>query len=141
MRKFLVSALVIIVLITITVNSRFSIVATLLAWSAPSLLVAGQDEGPNVTWHNDYYTLEWLDARTVAIAEPLYYQQNINYLILGDERAILFDAGPGLRRIQPVVNALTNKPVTFVPSHLHYDHLGDGPMMSEFRQSPASHHR
>ena len=126
MQKFLVSALVIAVLLTITVNSRFSIVATLLAWSAPSPLVARQDEGSDVTWHDDYYTLEWLDSRTIAIAEPLYYQQNINYLILGDERAILFDAGPGLRRIQPVVNALTDKPVTFVPSHLHYDHLGDG---------------
>ena len=86
MQKFLISTLVIIGLMTLAVANRFSLMLILL--SSPTLLIEKQDEGPDVTWHDDYYILEWLDARTIAIAEPLYYQQNINYQILGDDRAI-----------------------------------------------------
>ena len=126
MQKFLITTLIIIGLMTLAVANRFALMVMILSLSSPTLLIEKQEEGPDVTWHDDYYTLEWLDARTVAIAEPLYYQQNINYLILGDDRAVLFDAGSGLRSILPVINSLTDKPVTFIPSHFHYDHLGDG---------------
>ena len=37
---------------------------------------------------------------------------------------MLFDAGPGIRDIRPVADSLTDLPITFVPSHFHYDHLG-----------------
>ncbi len=91
----------------------------------PDLLPA-EEEGDQVVWHDDYYTIERLDSRTIAIGEPRYYQQNISYLILGEDRAILFDAGAGSRKIRPVAEGLTQLPITFVPSHFHYDHVGDG---------------
>ena len=67
---------------------------------APDLLPP-EEEGDQVVWHDDYYTIERLDSRTIAIGEPRYYQQNISYLILGEDRAILFDAGAGSRKIRP----------------------------------------
>lgn len=78
-----------------------------------------------VRWFDDYFTVQAIDPQTFVIGEPRYHQQNFNYLIIGSERAALFDAGTGLRDIRPVVAALTGRPVTFVPSHFHFDHVGN----------------
>ncbi len=126
MTRLLVVLLILSLIIAATIANRHWVMIQLMALAPIELTVDKQEEGPNVRWHDDYYTLEWLDDRTIAIGEPIYYQQNINYLILGDDRAILFDAGAGFRSILPVVQSLTDKPLTFVPSHFHYDHLGDG---------------
>lgn len=94
-------------------------------WLTPAAgLEAAPALDPGVAWHDDYYTLERLDEGTWAIGEPRFAEKNFDYLILGATRGVLFDAGPGLRQLAPVVAALTDLPVTFVPSHLHYDHVG-----------------
>ncbi|MEC2074822.1 MBL fold metallo-hydrolase [Metabacillus fastidiosus] len=78
----------------------------------------------NVKWLDDYYTIRYIDEKTIAIGEPRYYQENVNYLILGDKQALLLDTGPGLRNIKPVVENLTSLPITLINTHFHFDHLG-----------------
>ncbi len=88
-------------------------------------LIAAQDEGPAVRWLDDYFTVERVAHDTFAIGEPRYAQQNYNYLIVGETQALLFDAGPGVRDVRSVAEGLTDRPIIFLPSHFHYDHVGN----------------
>ena len=60
-----------------------------------------------------------------AIYEPHQLEEVISYLILGADRALLFDTGMGIGNIQAVVAGLTQLPVSVVNSHTHNDHVGD----------------
>jgi len=71
----------------------------------------------------------WFEVYTVApgvtaIYEPFQWQEVISYLIEGEDGALLFDTGNGIEDIKAVVDRLTNKPVTVINSHSHYDHVG-----------------
>ncbi|MDH3665806.1 MAG: MBL fold metallo-hydrolase [Paracoccaceae bacterium] len=72
-----------------------------------------------------YYQVEALDADTFAIGEPLYKQQNWSFLLIGTDRALLFDTGSYFGDITGVVGRRVQVPLTAMPSHMHYDHLGN----------------
>jgi glyoxylase-like metal-dependent hydrolase (beta-lactamase superfamily II) len=60
-----------------------------------------------------------------AIYEPHQLEEVISYLIVGGDKALLFDTGMGISNIQAVVAGLTKLPVSVVNSHTHNDHVGD----------------
>jgi glyoxylase-like metal-dependent hydrolase (beta-lactamase superfamily II) len=60
-----------------------------------------------------------------AIYEPRQLEEVISYLVIGGDRALLFDTGMGISNIQAVVTGLTKLPVSVVNSHTHNDHVGD----------------
>ena len=125
MKKIILIALALLGLIAIVVDQRINLlIYTMTTEELPDLLEP-KDEGDEVRWFDDYYTIQKIDERTFAIGEPRYYQLNFNYLIIGDTRAVIFDAGTGQRDIRRVVESLTSLPITFIPSHLHYDHIGN----------------
>jgi hydroxyacylglutathione hydrolase len=74
-----------------------------------------------------------IDAHTYAISEPKYWQENVSYLLIGTRRALLFDTGPGIYSIRAQVRRLTALPVIAIPSHLHFDHVGDLAEFSDVR--------
>lgn len=60
-----------------------------------------------------------------AIGEPDYYQKNYSYLLVGKDQALMFDSGANQKEdITSVVRKITDKPLSMLPSHLHFDHLG-----------------
>jgi glyoxylase-like metal-dependent hydrolase (beta-lactamase superfamily II) len=92
------------------------------AMFALSLMARAQEPLPP---EDQWFQVQKIDDRTFAIKEVHYWQYNVNYLILGSERAILFDTGPGVYSIRKVVETLTKMPVTVLASHLHFDHVGN----------------
>lgn len=76
--------------------------------------------GASDDWFQVYESAEGV----YSIVEPNQFQETISHLILGDERAILFDTGLGLFPIRPVVERITDLPVTVLNSHTHFDHVG-----------------
>jgi glyoxylase-like metal-dependent hydrolase (beta-lactamase superfamily II) len=76
----------------------------------------------NVT--NKWFEVYRLDNDVIAIYEPHQWQEVISYLILGKDKALLFDTGNGIGKISEVVNELTTLPVVVLNSHTHFDHIG-----------------
>ena len=78
-----------------------------------------------VRWFDDWFAIENIAPGIHAIGEPLYHWFNWSYLIEGKDCALLFDTGPGIRNIAPVVDSLMAKPLAVLPSHMHFDHTGN----------------
>jgi hypothetical protein len=89
----------------------------------PAMVAGDISLAKPLRWFDDYYVLAELGDGAYAIGEPRYGQCNFSYLIVGSERALLFDTGPGIRDITKVVKALTSLPTVALPSHLHFDQL------------------
>ena len=60
-----------------------------------------------------------------AIYEPHQSEETISYLIVGDNRAMLFDTGMGISDIRKVTAELTRLPIVVLNSHTHDDHVGN----------------
>ncbi|MCG8412897.1 MAG: MBL fold metallo-hydrolase [Pseudomonadales bacterium] len=125
-KKPLIALLLLLLFIGLGVWQRHLLVFS--PWSSgetPPLLAMPTDVSPDSYWYDDYFLVEPIDSATFAIAEPRYAQLNYSYLIIGTDKAILFDAGPGVRDIRMVTRSLTDLPITFIPSHFHFDHIGN----------------
>ena len=71
----------------------------------------------------------WFEVRSpepgvFTIAEPLHEERVKSYLVVGAEQAVLLDTGMGIGNISGLVDDLTDRPITVVNSHAHWDHIG-----------------
>lgn len=79
---------------------------------------------PAIGTESRWFTV-WQTAPNVkAIFEPHHFQKVISYLIEGETGALLFDSGMGIGNMKALVESLTDKPITLVCSHGHFDHVG-----------------
>lgn len=69
-----------------------------------------------------YWRVQVIAPHTYAIGEPQNDPDNYEYLLVGEKRALLIDAGATKRDIHAVLTTLTSLPVTAIPTHLHWDH-------------------
>ncbi|MBS1667459.1 MAG: MBL fold metallo-hydrolase [Bacteroidetes bacterium] len=73
---------------------------------------------------SNWFKVYRVGQNVIAIVEPYNFEEVISYLILGKNKALLFDTGIGVDSISPVVKQLTKLPVLVLNSHTHFDHIG-----------------
>jgi glyoxylase-like metal-dependent hydrolase (beta-lactamase superfamily II) len=73
------------------------------------------------SWFEVYHVA----PNTYAIYEPHQSEETIGYLILGKQKALLFDTGMGISDLRSVVDQITRLPIIVLNSHTHDDHVGD----------------
>ncbi len=71
-----------------------------------------------------WFTTEQLAPDTWVISEYRHWEETHCYLLIGADRALLIDTGLGICNIYDEVCKLTDKPVTAVATHIHWDHIG-----------------
>lgn len=59
------------------------------------------------------------------------------YLVIGNERALLIDTGYGIGNLREYVNSLTDKPYDVVCTHGHVDHANGAPLFDVVYIHPA----
>lgn len=72
----------------------------------------------------DWFTIDKIDDTTYVISEYRHPEETHCYLLIGSERCLLIDTGLGICNISGPVRKLTDKPVTVVATHIHWDHIG-----------------
>src|SRR5258708_12910066 len=83
-------------------------------------------------WGAAHPRKSWFDVRPLAdgvflIAEPGHVN---NFLIVGEDRAVLLDTGLGVADIRPVAEGLAGKPPSVVNSLYPFDHSARNPLSS-----------
>lgn len=73
---------------------------------------------------SDWFEVWEVGEGVLAIYEPKQWQEVISYLVVGTDRALLFDTGMGIASISGVVEQLTDLPIVVLNSHTHLDHIG-----------------
>lgn len=81
---------------------------------------------------NDWFTIDQIDADTYIISEYRHWEETHCYLINGFNHSLLIDTGLGICNIYDEVFKLTDKPVTAVATHIHWDHIGGHKYFSDF---------
>ena len=72
----------------------------------------------------DWFTIDQVDENTYIISEYRHWEETHCYLLIGSARALLIDTGLGICNIYEQIRKLTDKPVTAVATHIHWDHIG-----------------
>ena len=73
---------------------------------------------------SNWFTIDQIDESSFIISEYRHWEETHCYLLNGNDRSLLIDTGLGIENIYDVVKTLTDKPVTAVATHIHWDHIG-----------------
>lgn len=80
----------------------------------------------------DWFTIDHIDADTHIISEYRHWEETHAYLLNGKSRSLLIDTGLGICNIYDEVIKLTDKPMTAVATHIHWDHIGGHQYFPDF---------
>lgn len=76
-----------------------------------------------VVYEGEDVTFRQIDAHTWEGNGKVMANETL-YIVEGEDRAILIDAGTNIKDLDKIVAGITSKPVTLVATHVHPDHTG-----------------
>lgn len=85
----------------------------------------------------EWFTIDSAGDDTWIISEYRHWEESHCYLLNGSDRSLLIDTGLGICNISEAVGKLTDKPVTAVATHVHWDHVGGLAVKSSARMNAA----
>ena len=106
---------------------------------------------PMAVYDQGWFAVYKITDHIYAIGEPLYFQGNFSYLVIGRDKALMIDATASItKNVVPVLKSLTDKPIAVLPTHLHFDHIGglrhfeeiwlaDTPVAAGFKQADGKY--
>ena len=101
-------------------TAMFLVAISLTVWSQ------GPNEGTyreKEVFRNSDVVFRQIDEHTWEGNGHLMANESL-YLIEGNDRAILLDAGTKIPGLKKIVEGITSKPVTLIATHVHPDHTG-----------------
>jgi hydroxyacylglutathione hydrolase len=96
--------------------------ATFLQVAAFAQMQGTQIEG-KVVAQNDDVVFHQIDAHTWVGTGNTMFNESL-YLLEGDTKALLIDAGTKIADLDKIIASITKKPVMLVATHAHPDHTG-----------------
>lgn len=80
----------------------------------------------------EWFSIEKIDDTSFVISEYKHWEETHCYLLNGTDRSLLIDTGLGVENIYEQVEKLTDKAITAVTTHVHYDHFGGHKYFPDF---------
>lgn len=74
---------------------------------------------------DEWYTVDQIDETTFVISEYGHWEEVHSFLLLGEEKAVLIDAGLGISSMRNITDQLTDLPIQVLLTHVHWDHIGN----------------
>ncbi|MDO5321015.1 MAG: MBL fold metallo-hydrolase [Bacteroidia bacterium] len=95
----------------------------IITWNAAEAKEYTEEYSEKIVYRDEDLVFRQIDEHTWEGNGHMVYNESV-YLIEGEEKALLIDAGTMLRHLDKAVAKLTDKPVTLVATHVHGDHTG-----------------
>jgi glyoxylase-like metal-dependent hydrolase (beta-lactamase superfamily II) len=90
-----------------------------------------------MTTASTWFQVHEAEPGIYIIEEPHHVERVKSHLVVGERDALLIDTGMGVANIRAVVDELTDRPVTVVNSHAHWDHIGGNHRFESILIHPA----
>lgn len=103
--------------------SHFILTAVFLVVCLPLSAQPNALNGKEV-FKNDDVVFHQIDEHTWVGTGNLMFNESL-YLVEGNKKAVLIDAGTKIRDLDKIVSSITRKPVMLVATHVHPDHTGE----------------
>ena len=96
---------------------------TAIAMTVATVALAQSNFKEKTVFKNDDVEFRQLDEHTWHGNGHLVFNESV-YLIEGEDRALLIDAGTRIPGLKKIAEQIVHKPVTLIISHGHGDHIG-----------------